>query len=750
MENGRKTPEELANLKDTIRRNVESKIQQSMPNKEFTASFEVDSLSSGGRQVVHDTRRSTSEKSEDFWNLGRPKPRVYKKPDFSDTPVEMTDVNDTVEISYNVTEPEKIAASAYQPSDTPVRRDIHSKLKYRPADNTGILDDLFDDMPERTEEHSVSTVPSMNGMNIPTRSESDRPKTTTATTPEGRQTIVHDAPPRYQTNSFGSYKRQGSFNPQKKAEETERRKRHTGDEVLAKYSPNGLLIREVEVRSWTSDIDFYERFMENAEKSHAAAPSVPYTADYPKVKYFSYVPQYSHMSRAQLDFYRWVRENIRHGRYPDCDSSYIQLYIYEILNLPELIPPEYGASQLAGIWLAYRKTEPRLDGYLCEWLPDYCMIHACPMPQKLKTILPEIVPKAQFKEFYFDLDPAKAMEEDYIILSKTLIEASSDYDYRRSRYYNDNRDAYEHHMTQAVAAVIKKAITGGKGVFAREKTYKMARDSYCGAIVSIDVKRRMNIEFCSFTRSADTRHAVTAIVKYSENKLRLTLGIKAKLGVDGITPEDSATIDAYFAPMLPQKVVKSKEDQYMPDDYLKNYESEDSGFDFGAAAEIERLSWQNTTLLTGGEFENAPPADEIPEIMEVGDNAPDLSEAIPAPEFDEIPAIEGEISDIPEPAETFTESQPEEPAERSGVPAESAPAASNDGDELIRDALTAALNGSFHDFCRDRQIYDGVLADRINTKFLDIIGDIVLEESGSSYVIIEDYREDIETWMEDR
>lgn len=730
MENGRKTPEELANLRDTIRRDVENKIQQSRAPKDFTASFEVESLSSGGRQVVHDTRRSTPEKSEDFWNLGRPKPRVYKKPDFSDTPVEMTDVNDTVEINYDVTEAEKIDTSAHpkQTSDTPAARGIHSRLNYRPADNTDILGDLFDDMPERTEETTVSTVAPMNGMTIP-----ERPRTSTTTTPEGRQTIVHDAPPRYQT---GSYKRQGSFNPQKKNEQAERRKRHTGDEVLAKYSGSGLLIREVEVRSWTSDIDFYERFMENAEKSHAAAPSVPYTADYPKVKYFSYVPQYSHMSRAQLDFYRWVRENIRHGRYPDCDPSYIQLYIYEILNLPELIPPEYGAAQLAGIWLHYRKTEPRLDGYLCEWLPDYCMIHNCPMPEKLKSILPEIVPKAQFKEFYFDLRPDTASEQDFLILAKTLIEASSDYDYRRSRYYSDNRDAYEQHLPQAVAAVIGKAITGGKGVFSREKTYKMARDSYCGAIVSIDVKRRMNIEFCSFTRSADTRHAVTAIVKYSENKLRLTLGIKAKLGVDGITPEDSATIDAYFAPMLPQKAVKPKEDQYMPDDYLKNYESEDSGFDFGAAAEIERMSWQNTSLLTRGEFENSPEFDEIPELTEAGEDVPDLSEAIPV--------LDGEISDIPEPAEP--EILPENPVENSNVPA---PTETTDGDDLIRDALTAALNGSFHDFCRDRQIYDGVLADRINTKFLDLIGDIVLEESGSSYIIIEDYREDIETWMEE-
>ncbi len=729
MENERKSPEELANLKKNIRRLVENVTRETPPANETSASFEVDSLSTGGRQVVHDTTRAPSDNSggDDFWNLGRPKPRVYKKPDFSDAPVELTSVDNTIDLEREVTEPEAIAADArpapgHNPAEASVTRGSHSRLNYRPADNTDILSDLFDDLPERTPDETVSNVPSMNGMTIP-----DRPKTTTATTSDGRQTIVHDAPPRYPTGSYGSYKRHGSFNPQKNAEQTERRKRHTGDELLAKYTPDGLLIREVEVRSWTSDIDFYERFLENAEKSHSAQPTVPYTSDYPRVSYFSYVPQYSHMSRAQLDFYRWVRENIRHGRYPDCDPSYIQLYIYEILNLPELIPPESGAAQLAGIWLHYRRTEPRLDGYLCEWLPDYCLIHACPMPEKIKTILPEIVPKAQFKEFYLDFNPAKAADEDYLTLAKTLIEASSDYDYRRSRYYKDNRDAYEHHLPLAVVSVIKRSIADGKGIFAREKTYKMSRDSYCGAIVSISVKRRMNIEFCSFTRSAETRRAVTAIVKYAENKLRLTLGIKSKLGVDGILPEDSAILDAYFAPMLPQKTVKPKEDQYMPEDYLKNYESEDSGFDFGAAAEIERLSWQNTTLLTQGEFEG------IPELTESGEDAPDLSEAIP------VPTESVETPVIPEP-----ELPAEHPVENSAHPEDD-----SDEDTLLREALSAALNGHFHDFCRDHQIYDGVLADRINTKFLDILGDIVLEENGKSYRIIEDYREDIETWMEE-
>ncbi len=744
MEKNKKKGEQLANLKDTIRQSVEQSIRnkfrgepQIKPHEKqdgLTVSFEVNAPSPR-RQVAHETNRPTPDNGDSFWNLGKPKPRVYKKPDFAGAPVEMTDVADTVEVEYDVPAPEKIAGRA-QPSGEIVKKDIYAKLKYRPADNTDPFDDIFGDISAETERKAPS-----------------EKKMSTATS-DGRQTVVHDVP-RYQT---GSYKRQGGFHPQKKDKQKAEasgnpQKRRVVDEVLATYKPEGLLIREIEVKSWSSDIDFYERFMENAVSSHRAQSSVPYMSDYPKVKYFSYVPQYSHMSRTQLDFYRWVRENIRHERYPDCDSSYIQLYIYEILNLSDLIPPEYGAAQLAGMWLAYRKAEPRLDGYLCEWLPDYCMIHACPMPEMVKTILPEIVPKAQFKEFFLDVNPASAADADYLMLAKTLLETSSDYDYRRSRYYHDNRDAYEKHIHHAIADVVKGLLAAKLGIFSLEKTYKMARDSYCGAIVSVDAKRRMNIEFCSFTRSADTRATVTALVKYAENKLRASLGIKAKLGVDKLTEDETAIIDAYFAPMLPVKQVKSKEDQYMPDDYLKNYESEDSGFDFGTAAEIERQSWRNTTLLTGGEFdseqgepyrqyENSTPVESTAVSAEQEqhlDAALQMEKAEPMSDSEPMEEIEGEISsDL---LGEMLEVAVDEPAVQ---------AKSDEEDEFIRNALLQALSGRFHEYCRENGIYDGVLADRINTMFLDIIGDVVLEESGSSYTIIEDYREDIEQWTDSR
>ena len=131
--------------------------------------------------------------------------------------------------------------------------------------------------------------------------------------------------------------------------------------ITASYGQSGPLILKTDVKSRSSDTEFYGKFAMNARRIHSE-PYTP-TADgtVEKVPYFSYVPQYSHMNRAQLEFYKAVRHSITEGKYPECDLSYILLFIYEIINLPDLIPPEDGVALLCGMWLGYRKLHPRLD-----------------------------------------------------------------------------------------------------------------------------------------------------------------------------------------------------------------------------------------------------------------------------------------------------------------------------------------------------------------------------------------------------
>lgn len=497
--------------------------------------------------------------------------------------------------------------------------------------------------------------------------------------------------------------------------------RETVSVIEATHIDCGPLIRKIDVKTRDGD-EFYGKFATNAHRSHADRAICGVTPETERVPYFSYVPQYSHMNLAQITFYKAVRESIIRGEYPECDLSYVLLYIYEIINLPDMIPADEGVQLLANIWLGYRKMHPRLDSYLCEWLPDYCMIRALHLPECVYPLLPEIVPKAQFKEFYFSVSTdaptstanSVSTAELSFILAKTLIELSSDYDYRSAKYYRENKAAYDTLIPAALSHVMHEAQIAERGIFNSDRIYKITRDSYAGAVAFSGIKRWLDIEFTSFTRRADTRDLVTALVKYAENKLRVVLGIKAKLSPGEIDPADTAIIDRFFDPIIPAAAKLRAEDRYMPADYMKNYESEDSGFDFMTASEIERTSWSNTALLTGED------------------------ELIPEAELTEEIDIPGQLS-----SEGYFEEIDLSTADAEENDEAYAPAV----EDIIRLGVKSALEATFAEFCRARGIHQGELADRINNVFIDVLGDVILEDHGAGFELIEDYREDTENWL---
>lgn len=494
------------------------------------------------------------------------------------------------------------------------------------------------------------------------------------------------------------------------------------------YEKHGALISKITVESWSGEMDFYTRFALDAEKSHLAKPQRP-NEELKPAQFYSLVPQYSHMTGAQTEYYRRLREFWRHGKHPDCDSAYVMLYIFELLNLGSVDKSEI-ARALTSVWLGYRERMPRLDSYMCEWLEDFCMINDLPLPDEIFSHISEIAAKAHFKEYYFDAMLSDALATQNLdtrtLAASALIDCYSDYVFSASKYYGENREKYDRYIPLAVSAVLDEGLKQKRGIFACDKSYKVVVDTFIGCAVSSDKKKRVKIEFTSFLRGIETREYVTALVKYSENVLRRSLGIKAKLGVKSLDEWTTAIVDSFFAPLMPrEKVKKPADEMYMPDGYLKNYEAETSGFDFDTAAEIERLSWANTARLTASEDEEKP------------------AESGEAAEESEV-SLDGEISsDIYDTAVgDNTDNKEENPQE------EESPTDAGNGDngadmDFMRSAAMAALEGRFREWAKESGYYEGEAQDRVNTYFLDIIGDVILED----FTFIEDYREDIEEWM---
>ena len=451
------------------------------------------------------------------------------------------------------------------------------------------------------------------------------------------------------------------------------------------YSHSPLIYR-VCVHPWPQKYNFYQRFCYDAERFFAVRGQ-----ECPRADYFSYIPQYAQLNTDQMRWYLWFRERVRRGEYPDdVDFPYILLLIYEIINLPHKLPPEKGAKQLAGIWLAYRRLHPELDKYLSEWMCDYCLVHEIPLPQSLQEILPAIIRRASFKEFYIASLPSQG--EEIALSPKSLIAAASDYSYTSSRYYADNKEAFDTFIPKAVAYAANAAgISPTPSTMRRAKT---ERDAFCGSLCAQTVKRRIVVEYYSFARSYEMRSHITAAVKTAENLLRRSLKIKSRLAVANADTEIVRRVQAYAASALAldRTPKKTAEDT----SYERYYDAPTTGIDFALSHKIEEESWENTARLT----------EEMEEIA---------------------PALEGTPASTP-----------------AGETAE------EDISPAMRDLLTALLQGeSLTEWCGRQSTRQDPqsMADALNEMAADRIGDIILQSDGDSWTLIEDYREDIASWI---
>jgi len=454
------------------------------------------------------------------------------------------------------------------------------------------------------------------------------------------------------------------------------------------YHPENSLIHSVRLYSWSSAYPYYEQFRK--------AAIYYYGKTSPKVDaepYFSYMPQYSQLNNRQLAYYLWFRSEIRAERYPSVEYSYILLLIYEIINLSDKLPRERSIDVLEAIWLNYRDEYPRLDVQLSEWIFDMCLLNKTHPPRDILGVVGNALPAtAGLREFYAD---AVGDSEAFASL---LLRHCSNYNYKKSKFaVGENRQLYKKHMRGVLSYIISKCndpshpfeLAGLKLQDSRTQ-----RDSYTGALCSPKVKKRIEIEFCSFSHSHELRFIVTDILKYAENRIRAHIGVKSRLSVNPLPSEIKALADEYFGRELPIKTLHPSIENEIPE-YEKLYEPTSHGLSFESAAKIEQLSWETTGRLVEA-FEDT----EDPIVIE---------ESIPEP--------------IPEESGSLFDSLSTD--EKSFI------IAALDGD-ISAQAAIAARSGSLPD----------IIADRINTLAADLMGDILLEDVGGGYAVIEDYEEE--------
>ena len=91
-----------------------------------------------------------------------------------------------------------------------------------------------------------------------------------------------------------------------------------------------------------------------------------------------YYPSYQHMGYEQLRTYFTWRTNARNGEFAQTSTSYIFVYIYELLHNIGVESPQAGLDKLLQLWNNCPIEKSVLSNYLPKWLKDYHVYYHLP------------------------------------------------------------------------------------------------------------------------------------------------------------------------------------------------------------------------------------------------------------------------------------------------------------------------------------------------------------------------------------
>ncbi len=484
------------------------------------------------------------------------------------------------------------------------------------------------------------------------------------------------------------------------------------------YEMQSGLVHRVSIYPWKSGYTYYEKFCRDGEYLRRIKGK-----EAPHVGFFSYMPQYGQMTKAQLAYYLWWRENIiRNGTYLPADYSYILLNIYELINLPEDDPVKVRDA-LCRLWVAYKKDTPRLDRYFAEWICDYCLLHGLPAPvEQLAPIWDDVLAVATLKEFY--LDAGDGRTASYV---RALLAYCCQYDYRKSKFATgESKALYDQIIPGVLTHLLEQNGEGAKLLRGKGNVQDsvISRDSYVAALCSHRIKKRIEVQYCSVSRSHELRMAVTDMVKYTENRIRAHMGVKSRLGVGTLSDAVKREMDTYLDVVVPR--IKNPEKEQI-EQYEKLYDLPATPLDLSHSAEIERASWETTKRLVEAFEETEVPAPVPPVGNGVHNGSCIASVGIGVP-------------DAPPPEPLFMD--------KGAVPKSPLQNALADYLPFIKAAAAGDVNAQRNNCRRLGKMIDAV-ADEINGIAVEVFGDVILEEVDGGYAIIEDYKEQLSfLWSE--
>ena len=227
----------------------------------------------------------------------------------------------------------------------------------------------------------------------------------------------------------------------------------------------------------------------------------------------------------------------------------------------------------------------------------------------------------------------------------------------------------------------------------------VTRIAYSGAFCTNRIRKKIEVEFRSFARSHELRYLIADIMRYTENKLRSSWGVRSKLSIYALPTNIRVLIDEYFV----NNPIKKNDwvDKYgnaIKNEYDKLYDAPNEPLSIAKANEIEASSWDTTKILVE--------AFDLETNISCIDSGTKTKDALPEESAD---------SDIK--------------------------GALGEKYEFLLAVLSSDIGKQREIAKRLSEIPDAIV-DEINEIAADILGDIIIEEDDEGgYRVIEEYRE---------
>jgi len=295
----------------------------------------------------------------------------------------------------------------------------------------------------------------------------------------------------------------------------------------------------VGMRASTGDDDFVREARRLVNARGSRTQFIPFRC---------YWPTYSSMTAEQRRWYMYWRGQVREGKYPDTDLSYIFLHVYELINNVGVKSAEDGYERLHQLWLAYRPRFPQLDRYLVDWLADYAIVNHCAAnPMQLYAEAQQLGARAGSA----DLAILGCSDRPLSQWPLALIESISNYQFRRSKFYlAGHQDEVEQQIRQGLTRIEERFKStqrhGILGLFMPSSAETITRQAfqsarYCGSVRTVTFQH-----IRPYSVHIPLREFVGDVIKHIENRLREQAGYAGRLRGYTLDPGIQRIIDGTF------------------------------------------------------------------------------------------------------------------------------------------------------------------------------------------------------------